>query len=70
MKLERIMNIIDELQKNNPYPEDIFPKIPCTRENLLNRREALFGAEGRRVYNMALDEVKKSILEESIDNSE
>lgn len=66
LTLKQIQAILKELQENNPYPADIFPKIPCTKENLLNRREALFGAEGRRVYNMALDDVMKAVLEANV----
>ncbi len=55
--------IIEELKKRNPYPADIFPEVKITVWNFLNRRDAMFGSWGGKVWQFCIDELCKIYLE-------
>ena len=63
MNMVDIMRILSDVRARNPYPEDIFPKVPITVTNFRKRRDAMFGSEGRRVWNNCIDEILDELKE-------
>jgi len=47
--LEQIFILLDEVKKDNPYPQDIF--------------KSKFGNFGRQVWDNCIDEIKKRLSE-------
>jgi len=57
-------DIIKELRKRNPYPDDIFIKPSQDEIKEIHRKvkiEGLIGSEGRRVWELCCDELEKII---------
>ena len=58
--------ILKELRKRNPYPEDIFIKPSKEEIKEIHKKvkiEGLLGSEGKRVWDLCCDELKKIIYE-------
>jgi hypothetical protein len=73
MNEEKIIKILDELKKINPYPEKLFPQITkkdfTKIDNLLSKKmgfriDKLSGNLGRKIYKSIIEDVKDKFTEE------
>lgn len=61
MEKSEILEILSSLE--NPYPEDIFPSVKATTLNFQNRRDAMFGSFGRRVFDNTIDKIREAVTD-------
>lgn len=61
---------IEEIKRNNPYPEDIFiepnwKKVTSTLKKAGLSPDAIFGSWGRQVWNNCCEDIIKKLSEDT-----
>ena len=59
--VKRVLEILRERKRDNPYPADLFPWARVIDKNFHYRRDAMFGTFGRKVYNNCIKDIEKAI---------
>ena len=64
ISIKRVLAILRERKRDNPYPADLFPWARVIDKNFHYRRDAMFGTFGRKVYNNCIKDIERAIKEE------